>query len=44
GIFISTANRGIIRILKVIPSGAKEMSAQQFVNGYKIKVGDILGK
>ncbi len=43
-ILISTANRGIIKILKVIPSGAKEMSAQQFVNGYKIKVGDILGE
>ncbi|GAH49192.1 unnamed protein product, partial [marine sediment metagenome] len=44
GIFISTGDRGIIRILKVIPSGAKEMSAQQFVSGYKIKVGDILGE
>ena len=43
-ILISTADKGIIKILKVIPSGAKEMSAQQFVNGYKIKVGDILGK
>lgn len=42
GIFISTGDKGIIRILKVVPSGAKEMSAQQFVNGYKIKVGDIL--
>ncbi|MHC2994859.1 MAG: methionyl-tRNA formyltransferase [Candidatus Atribacteria bacterium] len=44
GIFISTGDKGIIRILKVVPSGAKEMSAQQFVNGYKIKMGDILGK
>ena len=44
GIFISTGDKGIIRILKVVPSGAKEMSAQQFVNGYKIKVGDILGE
>lgn len=43
-ILISTGDKGIIKILKVIPSGAKEMSAQQFVNGYKIKVGDILGK
>lgn len=43
-IFISTGDRGIIKILKVVPSGAKEMAAQQFVNGYKIKVGDILGE
>jgi len=43
-ISVSTGDRGIIRILKLIPSGAKELSAQQFVNGYKIAVGDILGK
>lgn len=43
-ILVSTGDKGIIKILKVIPSGAKEMSAQQFVNGYKIKVGDILGE
>jgi len=43
-ILISTGDRGIIKILKVVPSGAKEMSAQQFVNGYTIKVGDILGE
>lgn len=43
-ILISTGDRGIIKILKVTPPGAKEMSAQQFVNGYKIKVGDILGE
>lgn len=43
-LLISTGDKGIIRILKVIPSGAKELSAQQFVNGYKIKVRDVLGK
>lgn len=43
-LLISTGDKGIIRILKVIPPGAKELSAQQFVNGYKIKVGDVLGK
>ena len=43
-ISISTGDKGIIKILKVVPSGAKIMSAQQFVNGYKIKVGDVLDK
>ena len=43
-ISISTGDKGIIKILKVVPSGGKIMSAQQFVNGYKIKVGDVLDK
>lgn len=43
-ISISTGDKGIIKILKVVPSGGKIMSAQQFVNGYKIKVGDVLGE
>ena len=42
GILISTGNKGIIRLLRMLPAGAKELSAMQFVNGYKIKVGDIL--
>jgi len=43
GIFISTGDRGIIKILKLIPAGSKELTAEQFVNGYKIKAGDVLG-
>lgn len=43
-LLISTEDKGIIKILKVIPSGAKELSAQQFINGYKIKIGDVLGE
>jgi len=42
-ILISTGDKGIIKILKLIPAGSKELTAEQFVNGYKIKAGDILG-
>jgi len=42
-IFISTGDKGIIKILRLIPAGSKELTAEQFVNGYKIKAGDILG-
>ncbi|HDK26470.1 MAG TPA: methionyl-tRNA formyltransferase [Candidatus Atribacteria bacterium] len=42
-LLISTGDKGIIKILKLIPAGSKEMMANQFVNGYKIKVGEILG-
>jgi methionyl-tRNA formyltransferase len=42
-ILISTGNKGIIKLLRMLPAGAKELSATQFVNGYKIKVGNILG-
>jgi len=42
-IFISTGDKGIIKILKLIPAGAKELTPEQFVNGYKIKAGDVLG-
>jgi methionyl-tRNA formyltransferase len=41
-ILISTGDKGIIKILKLIPAGSKELTAEQFVNGYKIKAGDIL--
>lgn len=43
-ILISTGGKGIIRILKLIPAGSKELTAEQFVNGYKIKIGDRLGE
>ncbi|MDD5013774.1 MAG: methionyl-tRNA formyltransferase [Atribacterota bacterium] len=43
-ILTSTGGKGIIRILKLIPAGSKELSAEQFVNGYKIKIGDRLGE
>ncbi|GAH45542.1 unnamed protein product, partial [marine sediment metagenome] len=33
----------IIKILRLIPTGSKELTAEQFVNGYKIKAGDVLG-
>ncbi len=42
-ILISTGDKGIIKILKLIPAGSKELTANQFVNGYKIKVGEVLG-
>ncbi|MBA7579251.1 Methionyl-tRNA formyltransferase [subsurface metagenome] len=42
-IFISTGDKGIIKILRLIPAGSKELNAEQFVNGYKIKAGDVLG-
>ena len=43
-ILISTGDKGIIRILKLIPAGSKELTAEQFVNGYKIEVGEVLGE
>jgi len=43
-IFISTGDKGIIKILRLIPAGSKELTANQFVNGYKIKAGDVLGE
>jgi len=42
-ILISTGDKGIIKILRLIPAGSKELNAEQFVNGYKIKVGEVLG-
>jgi len=42
-LLISTGDKGIIKILKLIPAGSKEMMANQFVNGYKIKAGEVLG-
>lgn len=41
-ILISTGDKGIIKILRLIPAGSKELTAEQFVNGYKIKTGDVL--
>ena len=42
GFFIATGDDGLIKIEKLIPAGAREMTAGQFVNGYKIKIGDRL--
>jgi methionyl-tRNA formyltransferase len=42
GLFIATGDDGMIKIEKLIPAGAKEMTAGQFINGYKIKIGDRL--
>lgn len=42
-ILISTGDKGIIKILRLIPAGSKELTANQFANGYKIRVGDVLG-
>ena len=44
GILISTGDKGIIKILRLIPTGSKELTANQFVNGYKIKTGEALGE
>jgi len=41
---VSTGDNGLIKIIKLIPAGAKEMSAGQFVNGYKIKIENTLGE
>jgi methionyl-tRNA formyltransferase len=43
-ILISTGDKGIIKIFRLIPAGSKELTASQFVNGYKIKVGDKLSE
>lgn len=43
-LLISTGDEGIIKISRLIPAGAKEMSVRQFVNGYKIQIGDKLGE
>ncbi len=42
-ILISTGDKGNIKILKLIPAGSKELTSEQFINGYQIKVGDVLG-
>lgn len=34
----------ILRVLRLIPEGSKEMTALQFVNGYRIKLEDIFSK
>ena len=34
---------GVIAINTVVPEGKGKMSARDFINGRKIKVGDILG-
>jgi len=43
-ILISTGDNGVIKILKLIPAGSKELTANQFINGYKIKIGEVLGE
>lgn len=40
---ILTGDRKIIRLLRLIPEGSKEMNIQEFINGYRIKLGDIFG-
>ena len=42
-ILISTGDKSIVKILRLIPAGSKELTASQFVNGYKIRTGDVLG-
>jgi len=42
GLYVATGDCGRIRVEKLIPAGAKEMTAGQFINGNKIKIGDIL--
>ena len=43
GLLVSTGDKGMIQIEKLIPAGAKEMLTSQFVNGYKIQLQDIFG-
>lgn len=43
-ILISTGDKGMIKILKLVPAGSKELTANQFVNGYKIKAAEVLGE
>ena len=43
GLLVSTGDKGMIQIEKLIPAGAKEMLSSQFVNGYKIQLQDIFG-
>jgi len=41
-VLISTGDKSTVKILNLIPAGSKELTANQFVNGYKIKAGEIL--
>jgi len=43
GLLVSTGDKGMIQIEKLIPAGAREMLSSQFVNGYKIQLQDIFG-
>jgi len=42
GFTVSTGD-GLLKVLKVKPEGKKEMRACDFVRGYRIKEGDVLG-
>ncbi|SNR69410.1 methionyl-tRNA formyltransferase [Desulfurobacterium atlanticum] len=42
GFTVSTGD-GFLKILKVKPEGRKEMEACDFIRGYRVKEGDILG-
>ena len=44
GLTVTTGDEGKIKLVQLIPAGAKEMTAWQFVNGYKIKTSDKFGK
>ncbi|MFQ6032055.1 MAG: methionyl-tRNA formyltransferase, partial [Candidatus Zixiibacteriota bacterium] len=41
-IWIKT-KKGILNILELQPEGKRKMSAEEFVRGYRIKVGEKLG-
>jgi methionyl-tRNA formyltransferase len=40
---IVQADKGSALIMRLKPAGKKEMSAREFVNGYRLKIGDKLG-
>jgi len=44
GLLVYTGDEGMIKILRLIPAGAREMLANQFVQGYKIKEGEVLSR
>jgi methionyl-tRNA formyltransferase len=52
GMIVHTGNEGItvacgtgeLLVTSVKPEGKREMSAGEYISGYSIKVGDILGE
>ncbi|WP_027720034.1 MULTISPECIES: methionyl-tRNA formyltransferase [unclassified Desulfurobacterium] len=43
GFYVGTG-KGVLKVLKVKPEGKREMNADDFVRGYRLKTGDRLGE
>jgi len=42
GALVVKAGRGCVRVMRVKPEGRREMSAEEFINGYRVCPGDVL--